>query len=139
MIVSAIPQHESVIGEHMPLPPEIPSHISPHSTPIGCKRAPGLSSLSHIANPHLLTIVPMVKYMFQCYSPNSSQPLFPQLCPQVSSLCLNLHCCPADRFISAIFLYSIYIHMLIYDICFSLSDLLLFLTYSTFLFLTYSS
>ena len=44
------------------------------------------------------------------------------LCPQVPSLCLCLYSCPAVRFISTIFLDSIY--MLIYDICFSFSDLL---------------
>ena len=28
-------------------------------------------------------------------------------CPQVCSLCLHLHCCPADKFISSIFLDSL--------------------------------
>ena len=35
-----------------------------------------------------------------------------------------LYSCPANRFICTIFLDSIYIYVLIYDICFSLSDLL---------------
>ena len=57
--------------------------------------------------------------MFPCYSPNSSHPLLPLLCPQVCSLCLLLYCCPANRFISTIFLDSIYprvilIHHLVY-------------------------
>ena len=43
--------------------------------------------------------------LFQCYSFNSSLPLFPPLCPQVYFLCLCLHCSPANRFISTIFLY----------------------------------
>ena len=34
--------------------------------------------------------------------------LLPPLCPQVSSLCLHLYFCPANRFISTIFLDSIY-------------------------------
>ena len=62
--------------------------------------------------------------MFQCYSLDSSHHLLPPLCPQVCSLCLRLPCCPAKRFISTIFLDSIY--MLIYDICFSLSDFTLY-------------
>ena len=33
--------------------------------------------------------------------------LLPPLGPQVCSLCLHLHCCPANRFISTIFLESI--------------------------------
>ena len=71
-----------------------------------------------------LAILWVVMYMFQCYSLNSSHPLLPPLCPQVCSLCLCLHCYPTNRFISTIFLDSIYIYALIYDICFSLSDLL---------------
>ena len=48
------------------------------------------------------------------------------LCPHVHSLCLCCHFFPANRFISTIFLDSIYIYIyaLIYDSCFSLSDLL---------------
>ena len=45
VLVSAIYQHESAIGIHIPsfLPP-------PHLTPLSCHRELGLSSLSHIAN-----------------------------------------------------------------------------------------
>ena len=43
-------------------------------------------------------------HMFSCYSLNSSHPFLPPLCPQICSLCLHLHCCPADRFISTVFL-----------------------------------
>ena len=39
-----------------------------------------------------------------------SPPLLPSLCPQVCSPCLCLHCCSANRFISTIFLDSIYMH-----------------------------
>ena len=36
--------------------------------------------------------------------------LFPllELCPQVYSLSLHLHCCPANKFINTIFLDSVY-------------------------------
>ena len=37
--------------------------------------------------------------------------LFCPLCPQACSLWLPLHCCPTDRFISTIFLDSIYIYI----------------------------
>ena len=52
----------------------------------------------------------MVMCMFQCYSLNLPHPLLPPLCPQVCSLCLCLHCSPANRYISAIFLDFIYTH-----------------------------
>ena len=47
--------------------------------------------------------------MFQCYSLNSSHPLLPQLCPKTYSLYLYLYSCPVNRFISTIFLDSIYL------------------------------
>ena len=85
-----------------PLPPEPPSHRTPHPTPLGCHRAPGSDSLRHAANPRWLPGVHMVMHLFQrcCLSP--SNPLLPSLCPHVSSPCPSLHCCPACRFISTI-------------------------------------
>ena len=52
-------------------------------------------------------------------SPPTSLPI-PSLWGKPSCLCL--HCCPANSFISTIFLDSI--HLLLYNICLSLSDLL---------------
>ena len=68
--------------------------------------------------------LPMVIYMFQCYSLNSFYPLLPLLCPEVCSLCLCLYSCPANTFISTIFLDSLSLYTLIYNIFFPLSDLL---------------
>ena len=50
----------------------------------------------------------------------------PLLCSQVHSLHLSLYSCSTNRFISTIFLLFSRFHLyaLIYDICFSLSDLL---------------
>ena len=93
-----------------PLPPEYPSHLPLHPTPLGCHRAPSLSSLHHAANFHWLPHLHMVIYMSQCYSFSLWVSLLPLLCPQICSLCLHLHCCPANRFISTAFLDSIYIH-----------------------------
>ena len=80
------------------------SHLLPHPTPLGCHRAPALGSLHHTANSHWRSILHMVTCMFLCCSLNSSHPLLPSLCPQVCSLCLRLHCCPADKFTSTILL-----------------------------------
>ena len=57
VLVSAIQQHESATGIHMSppsgtsLPPPTPS------TPPGCHRAPGLSSLHRTADSHLPSIL----------------------------------------------------------------------------------
>ena len=114
VLVSAMYQCELATGLHMSalswthLPSSSLSHPS------------GLSCLCHAANSHLLSILHLVMYMFPFYSLNSSHPLLPLLFPQVSSLCLHLHCCPANRFISTIFLdficthsYTIFVFLLL--------------------------
>ena len=99
------------------LPLESTSHLLPHSIHLGCHRAPDLSSLNHTVNSQWLTILHILVYMFPCYYLHSSHPLLSLPESQVCSLCLNLHCCFANRFISTIFLDFMYI-VLIYDICF---------------------
>ena len=59
--------------------------------------------------------------MCQCYFLNSTCPLLPR-CVHKHVHCLSLSSCPENRLTSAIFLDSIY--TLIYNIWFSLSDLL---------------
>ena len=44
VVASTIHQHESVTGVLMPLPPESPSHLTPHSTPLGYHKALGWAS-----------------------------------------------------------------------------------------------
>ena len=46
----------------------------PHPTPLGCHRAPDLSSLCHSANFHWLSSFTYVVYIFQSYSLNLSHP-----------------------------------------------------------------
>ena len=58
----------------------------------------------------------MVAYICQCYFLNSSHPLLSLLCPK-SIFCVCLHSFPVNRFISTVFLESIYV--LINKICFS--------------------
>ena len=71
------------------------------SHPSRLSQSPSLSFLSHTAS--------MVMCMFPCYALHSSHPLLPLLCLPVHFLYLCLRCCLADRFISLIFLDSIYI------------------------------
>ena len=78
------------------LPPPTPSHPSKLSQSTGFE-----IPLSY--NKFPLAVLHMVMYMFQCCSLNSSHPLLPKVCLGVCSLCLHLHCCPANRLISAIF------------------------------------
>ena len=42
--------------------------LSPYPTPLGCHRAPNLSSLHHSANFHWQSILHMVMHTFPCYS-----------------------------------------------------------------------
>ena len=107
LLVSALHKYESAIGIHMS-PPSwmyLPPYAPPH--PSRLSQSPGWSSLSHAANSPWLSILRMVMCMFACYSLGSPHLLFPPIVP-TSLFCVCLHCCPADRFISTIFLDSIY-------------------------------
>ena len=69
-----------------------PTSLSIH--PSRLSQSISFGSLCHITNSHWLSMLHMALYMFQCYSLKSS-PLLPlQLCPNICSLCLHLHCCP---------------------------------------------
>ena len=80
------------------LPSASPSHSS------GLTQSPCLSFPSHTANSRWLSISHMVMSV-SCYSLHASHPLLPS--PHVHKvhfLCLFLHCCPANKFFSTIFL-----------------------------------
>ena len=57
----------------------LPSASSFHHSRLS--QSNGLSSLRHIVNFHLLSILHVLVCMFPCYSLNLSHPLFPPLCP----------------------------------------------------------
>ena len=102
LLVSAVHHHESAIG--IPLSPNLPLH----PTPLGCHRASGWDPciIQQIPSDNLLSIW---KSLCFSYCLNLSSLLLPLLCPQVSSLCLCLYSCPANRLIRTIFLGFIYI------------------------------
>ena len=108
VMVFAIHQHESAIGIHRCLPFKHPSHLHHRPTLLGFHRELALGSLCRTANSHWLSTLHIVMYMFPCYFLKSSHLLSPRLCPNVCSLCLHAGCGPVDRFISTIFLDSIY-------------------------------
>ena len=94
----------------------VPSFPCPSpSHPSRLSQSPCLSCLSHTANSRWLSVL----HKLPCYSLHISHPLPPPLppCPLVYSLYLFFHCCPENKFISTIFLDSIY------NIYLSLSDL----------------
>ena len=47
------------MGVHVPHYPEPPSYLPPHPIPLGCPRAPALSSLLHSLNWHWSSILHM--------------------------------------------------------------------------------
>ena len=80
--------------------PELPSHLPPHTIPLGHPSAPAPSILYPASNLDWQFISYMILYMFQCHSPISSclHPL-PQS-PKDCSIHLCLVCCLAYRVIS---------------------------------------
>ena len=99
----------------------LPHHLPPHPTPLGCHGAAGLGSLRHKEDSCRLSVLQIAVGMFQCHSPSLSHPLLVPV-STVHSLCL--HCCPADVY--QYHLSRLHIYALIYDISFSLSDWLHF-------------
>ena len=92
---------------HVPHP-KPPSHLPPHTIPLGHPSAPALSTLYLALNLDWRFISHMIIYMFQFYSLKSSHPrLLPQS-PTVCSLHLCLFCCLTYRVVVTIFLNSIY-------------------------------
>ena len=106
-----------------PLPLEAPPSPPTPSTPLGCHRALGLSCLGYRAPSHWQSLLHMVMEMFQCSCLNASHPLLPQLCPQVSSLCLHL-LMPYKQVHQYRHLSRFHTYALMQDICSFLSGLL---------------
>ena len=102
VLVSAAQQHESAGCIHTaPLFEPIPTPSHPFRW----------DELSAWAIQQLATILQMVVYICQSYSPNLSHFLSHlPLHPHVQSLCLCLNSCPASRLICKMFLDSICIH-----------------------------
>ena len=94
---------QSAISKNTSLPsgPSLPSPTPSH--PSRLSGSTGLSSLHH-TNSHQWSVLLMVTYMFPCYSLHLSCLLLPPRGPEVHSLCLQFHLCPANRFISTVFI-----------------------------------
>ena len=88
--------------------PEPPSHLPPHTIPLGHPSAPAPSILYPASNLDCRFVSYMILYMFQCHSPKSSHRLPLPQSPKDCSIHLCLFCCLAYRVIVTIFLNSIY-------------------------------
>ena len=66
---------------------EPPSHLPPHTIPLGHASAPARSTLSHASNLDWQSVSDMIIYMFQCHSPKSSHP---GPLPQSPKDCFNI-------------------------------------------------
>ena len=99
-LASAVHQRESAIRIHVPPPLKPPSLWAVTEPWV-------LRPLSHTVSPHWLAVLHMAVYMLPCSSLYLSHPRLPS---PASLLCLHLLCCSVNRFISTIFLDSIYMH-----------------------------
>ena len=66
--------HESAMGVHVFPILNPPSHLPPHTIPLGHPSAPAPSILYHASNLDWRFILHMILYMFQCHAPKSSHP-----------------------------------------------------------------
>ena len=99
--------------------PEPPSHLSPHTIPLGHPSAPAPSILYQALNLDWWFVSHMILYMFQSHSPKSSHPLPLPQSPKVCSIHLCLFCCLTHRAMITIYLNCKYICVSILYWCFS--------------------
>ena len=70
--------------------PESPSHLPPHTIPLGHPSAPAPSTLYHAWNLDWQFISHIILYTFQCHSPKSSHPRPLPQSPKDCSIHLSL-------------------------------------------------
>ena len=85
-----IHQHESTTGVHVFPILNPPSHLPPHTIPLGHHSAPAPSILYHALNLDWQFISYMILYVFQCHSPKSSPPLLLSQSPKVFCTSVSL-------------------------------------------------
>ena len=108
LLVSAMQPRESTLSIHTPPHSDPPSHLTPPIL-LGCHRAPPLQVVPVLNSNFPVTIYFQhgdiyISVLFSQFMPPSPSPAVSTVC----SLHLCLYSCPANRFISTIFLDSIY-------------------------------
>ena len=103
------------MGVHVS-PPSLISLSSPSPPhPSRLLQSPGLSSQSHTANSHWLSILHMVMYVsvllspYSPYIPCSPFSSTPAVSISLLSMSVSPHCCPSSNFIGTIFLCFVYV------------------------------
>ena len=91
-MASAIDQHETAMGTHAAPPSWTPLLCSSPALQVVTEYLPALGSLQHASNSHWLSVLHMITYMFQYYSPKSSHSLLPPS-PKDCSIQMCLFCC----------------------------------------------
>ena len=86
----------------------LPPLLSPY--PFRSSQSTRLGSLCLKATSCQLSLLHMTVYICQCYFLHLSHSLLLPMCPQVHSLYLSLHTSHGNRFMSTIFLDSIYMN-----------------------------
>ena len=119
MLASAVQQSESALCKHTSPPSWASLLPHPHPAPLGCHRAPSGACCAMRSFLLAIYFTHRSVYMSMLFSQSVPPSPSPPLWPHVRSLHPCLYSCPANRFICTIFF-----NVLIYDICFSLSDLL---------------
>ena len=123
MLVSAVQQFEisyRYIPISLSLPPPIPTPRSSQSTKLSSCTIQRLCTSYFTGGRDYMSVLPFV---------------YPTL--SIPHESLHWYFCPANGFINTIFLGSIYIYVLIYNICFSLSVLWLCITSSRLPYITH--
>ena len=122
VIDSAVQEGESTLCVYIPPPLEPPSHHPTHPLPLGHHRAlswaPWAIQLPSSYQLYTWWCIYMSMLLSESIPPSPS-------CVHKPILYICVYPCPANRFISTIFLDSIYMHYVLY---FSLSDLLRYMT-----------
>lgn len=92
-----------------------------------CSQSPGLTSFSHRANSHGLSILHMVVCISHATPSIHPSFLLPPSCPQVCSLCPHLQRCPATGSSAILASSRLHRYALICGTCFSLAILIIHL------------
>ena len=134
VLVSAAQQCESAVSVHIYLPSEPSSHHPVSSLQVSTGHW-GQPPCLYGSLPPAICLTRGSVYMSALFSkliPPSPSLLY----PHIHSLCLCLYSCPADRFISTVFLDSIYMHIYTVFAFFFLTNFTLLWTDSRFILLT---
>ena len=126
VLVSALQQCESAIGIQVSSLLDLPSHLAPYPTPLGCHTAPDLSSMYYTVNFHRLCNFTHIMYVFWGYSLHLAHPLLPSVSTSLFSMTASpllpyrqVHQYHLSRFHIYIHQYMIFVFLFLYFILYN--------------------